>query len=267
MRQSMATVHDCLAFNAAEHPVALQLGGSDAAKVAEAARIGESSAMTRSISTADVHPIAFSRAHLVRASCTHPTRGVLCGGNEGRSCIPVTVKCRIGVDDQDTEVALNDLADSVFAEGADALWVHARKAWLEGLSPRENRDIPPLDYERVYRLKQRLPEKFIGINGGIQTVEEGGEHLRHVDGVMLAVQLITRRQCWMVPMRCSGKARRRPISPRCSKPWPPMWTITSREVDACPILRAIWLACFMAGPAPAASARSYPRMPTSRARN
>jgi tRNA-dihydrouridine synthase A len=77
------------------------------------------------------------------------------------------------------------LADGVFQAGADALWVHARKAWLEGLSPKENRDIPPLDYQRVYRLKERLRERFIGINGGIQSLSEAQEHLRHVDGVML----------------------------------------------------------------------------------
>ena len=99
--------------------------------------------------------------------------------------IPVTVKCRIGVDEQDPEIALDALADAVFAAGADALWVHARKAWLEGLSPKENRDIPPLDYQRVYRLKARLPNRFIGINGGIQTLDEAVRHLGHVDAVML----------------------------------------------------------------------------------
>jgi tRNA-dihydrouridine synthase A len=99
--------------------------------------------------------------------------------------IPVTVKCRIGVDDQDPEPALDALADAVVAAGVDALWVHARKAWLKGLSPKENRDIPPLDYDRVYRLKQRLPDLYIGINGGIADLEAAEAHLAHVDGVML----------------------------------------------------------------------------------
>jgi tRNA-dihydrouridine synthase A len=99
--------------------------------------------------------------------------------------LPVTVKCRIGVDDQDPEPALDALADGVLAAGADALWVHARKAWLEGLSPKENREIPPLDYARVYRLKARKPNEFIGINGGIQSLAEVSAHLGHVDGVML----------------------------------------------------------------------------------
>jgi tRNA-dihydrouridine synthase A len=99
--------------------------------------------------------------------------------------VPVTVKCRIGVDDQDPEEALDRLAGCVLDAGADAIWVHARKAWLSGLSPKENRDVPPLDYFRVYRLKQRLPDVFIGINGGIRSLEEASAHLQRVDGVML----------------------------------------------------------------------------------
>jgi tRNA-dihydrouridine synthase A len=100
--------------------------------------------------------------------------------------VPVTVKCRLAVDDQDAEAALDALADAVLAAGADALWVHARKAWLSGLSPKENRDVPPLDYGRVYRLKARLgPGVFVGINGGIPSLAAAEEHLRHVDGVML----------------------------------------------------------------------------------
>jgi tRNA-dihydrouridine synthase A len=99
--------------------------------------------------------------------------------------IPVTVKCRIGIDDQDPEIALDVLARGVVAAGADALIVHARKAWLNGLSPKENRDIPPLDYDRVYRLKATLPDVPIIINGGIGGVVEAARHLDHVDGVML----------------------------------------------------------------------------------
>ncbi|HEY4203692.1 MAG TPA: tRNA dihydrouridine(20/20a) synthase DusA, partial [Xanthobacteraceae bacterium] len=99
--------------------------------------------------------------------------------------IPVTVKCRIGVDDQDPEVALDRLARGVVAAGADMVIVHARKAWLNGLSPKENRDIPPLDYDRVYRLKAALPNVPIVINGGIAGIEEAKQHLAYVDGVML----------------------------------------------------------------------------------
>jgi tRNA-dihydrouridine synthase A len=99
--------------------------------------------------------------------------------------IPVTVKCRLGVDEQDIEPALDAMADAVFAQGCDALIVHARKAWLKGLSPKDNRTIPPLDYDRVHRLKARLPDKIIAINGGIETIDTCVEELRHVDGVML----------------------------------------------------------------------------------
>ena len=99
--------------------------------------------------------------------------------------IPVTVKCRIGIDDQDPEIALDVLARGVVAAGADALVVHARKAWLNGLSPKENRDIPPLDYDRVYRLKAALPNVPVIINGGIGSIAEAARHLDHVDGVML----------------------------------------------------------------------------------
>jgi tRNA-dihydrouridine synthase A len=99
--------------------------------------------------------------------------------------IPVTVKCRIGIDDQDPEVALDTLARGVIAAGSDALIVHARKAWLNGLSPKQNRDIPPLDYDRVYRLKAALPHVPVIINGGIASIAEASAHLTHVDGVML----------------------------------------------------------------------------------
>ena len=99
--------------------------------------------------------------------------------------LPVSVKCRIGVDDQDPEAALDELAGAVDAAGAEAIWVHARKAWLDGLSPKENRDVPPLDYKRVYRLKVDRPGIFIGINGGVGTLGEAADHLKRVDGAML----------------------------------------------------------------------------------
>jgi tRNA-dihydrouridine synthase A len=99
--------------------------------------------------------------------------------------LPVTVKCRLGVDDQDGEGSLDRFADAVVAAGAAALIVHARKAWLAGLSPRENRDVPPLDHARVHRLKRRLFDFPVIINGGIHTLVEVEQHLRHVDGVML----------------------------------------------------------------------------------
>jgi tRNA-dihydrouridine synthase A len=99
--------------------------------------------------------------------------------------IPVTVKCRIGIDDQDPETALEIFARAAEAAGADALIVHARKAWLKGLSPKENREVPPLDYSRVYRLKAAHPRLTVVLNGGIAGVESALSHLAHVDGVMM----------------------------------------------------------------------------------
>lgn len=175
-----------LGFDDAEHPVALQLGGSDPRKLAEAAVIGEAFGydeinLNVGCPSDRVQSGTFGaclmKTPLLVAQCVAAMKAAV--------KIPVTVKCRIGVDDQDPEPALDTLADGVLAAGADALWVHARKAWLEGLSPKENRDIPPLDYSRVYRLKARKPKEFIGINGGIQSLDEVSEHLRHVDGAML----------------------------------------------------------------------------------
>jgi tRNA-dihydrouridine synthase A len=112
--------------------------------------------------------------------------------------IPVTVKCRIGIDNQDPEASLDTLARTVVAAGVDALIVHARKAWLDGLSPKENRDIPPLDYDRVYRLKRAHPALNISINGGILSVEDAARHLAHVDGVMMG------RAAYQEPWRLLG---------------------------------------------------------------
>ncbi|MGH7005427.1 MAG: tRNA dihydrouridine(20/20a) synthase DusA [Alphaproteobacteria bacterium] len=175
-----------LGFAEAEHPVALQLGGSDPAKLAKAARIGE--AMGYGEINLNVGCPSDRVQSGTFGACLMKTPQIVGRGVEAMKravSIPVTVKCRIGVDEQDSEIALDALADTVFAAGADALWVHARKAWLKGLSPKENRDIPPLDYERVYRLKGRNPNRFIGINGGIHTLDEAESHLAHVDGVML----------------------------------------------------------------------------------
>ncbi|CCV13715.1 tRNA-dihydrouridine synthase A [Mesorhizobium sp. STM 4661] len=175
-----------LGFDDAEHPVALQLGGSDPRKLAEAARIGEAFGydeinLNVGCPSDRVQSGTFGaclmKTPVLVADCVAAMKAAV--------KIPVTVKCRIGVDEQDPEPALDTLADGVFSAGANALWVHARKAWLEGLSPRENRDIPPLDYDRVYRLKTRRPNEFIGINGGIQSLEEALKHIDHVDGAML----------------------------------------------------------------------------------
>ncbi|MBN9071111.1 MAG: tRNA dihydrouridine(20/20a) synthase DusA [Rhizobiales bacterium] len=175
-----------LGFDAAEHPVALQLGGADPAKLAEAARIGASFGYDEINLNVGCPSDRVQSGTFGACLMRTPALVAECvAAMKGSAGIPVTVKCRIGVDDQDPEIALSDLAGQVFAAGADALWVHARKAWLEGLSPKENRDVPPLDYGRVYRLKQAHPDRFIGINGGIVSLHEASAHLRHVDGVML----------------------------------------------------------------------------------
>ncbi|MCI0999705.1 MULTISPECIES: tRNA dihydrouridine(20/20a) synthase DusA [Ochrobactrum] len=175
-----------LGFDAAEHPIALQLGGSDPVKLAEAAKIGigfgyDEINLNVGCPSDRVQSGTFGACLMqtpeVVARCVEAMKAAV--------SVPVTVKCRIGVDDQDPEVALDALADLALAAGADALWVHARKAWLKGLSPKENREIPPLDYDRVYRLKQRLGDVFFGINGGITTLDEAKTHLEQMDGVML----------------------------------------------------------------------------------
>lgn len=175
-----------LGFSQTEHPVALQLGGSDPAKLAQAAQIGEAYGydeinLNVGCPSDRVQSGAFGACLMLTpqlvAQCVAAMKQAV--------KIPVTVKCRIGVDDQDQETALSELSRLVIAEGADALWVHARKAWLQGLSPKENRDIPPLDYDRVYRLKQDYPHYFIGINGGITNMEATQNHLLHTDGVMM----------------------------------------------------------------------------------
>lgn len=175
-----------LGFDVSEHPVALQLGGSDPRDLATAAQIGEDFGYDEINLNVGCPSDRVKDGRFGACLMAEPAlvaEGVAAMKRAVR--IPVTVKCRIGIDDQDPEVALDTLARSVIAAGADALVVHARKAWLNGLSPKENRDIPPLDYDRVYRLKAAWPDVPIIINGGITSLAEAKRHLAHVDGVML----------------------------------------------------------------------------------
>ncbi|MCC8935100.1 tRNA dihydrouridine(20/20a) synthase DusA [Bradyrhizobium sp. Arg68] len=175
-----------LAFDASEHPLALQLGGSDPSDLATAARIGEDFGYDEINLNVGCPSDRVKDGRFGACLMAEPTlvaEGVAAMKRAVK--IPVTVKCRIGIDDQDPEAALDVLARGVIAAGADTLVVHARKAWLNGLSPKENRDIPPLDYDRVYRLKAALPDVPIIINGGILSLAEAKRHLAHVDGVML----------------------------------------------------------------------------------
>ena len=175
-----------LGFSREEHPLAIQLGGSDPRKLAEAARI----AVDRGYDEVNLNvgcPSDRVRSGTFGACLMRDPElvGDLVAAIAAAVDRPVSVKCRIGVDEQDPEPALDALADAVLAAGASAIWVHARKAWLSGLSPKENREVPPLDYDRVHRLKQRLPDAFIGINGGIHSLDYAAAHLRALDGVML----------------------------------------------------------------------------------
>jgi tRNA-dihydrouridine synthase A len=175
-----------LGFDPAEHPVGLQLGGSDPDKLAAASRIGADwgydeinlniGCPSDRVQSGRFGACLMAEPDLV-ATCVHAM-------GEAAS-VPVTVKCRIGIDDQDTESGLDTFIDTVAEAGCTTFIVHARKAWLQGLSPKENRDVPPLDHDRVRRLKARRPELEIVINGGIASLAEAEPHLAHVDGVML----------------------------------------------------------------------------------
>jgi len=175
-----------LGFDASEHPVALQLGGSEPSDLATAAKIGEDFGYDEINLNVGCPSDRVKDGRFGACMMAEPALVADCVQAMKHAVrIPVTVKCRIGIDDQDPELSLDELARGVIAAGADALIVHARKAWLSGLSPKENRDIPPLDYRRVYRLKAAWPQVPIIINGGIASVAEAKQHLGFVDGVML----------------------------------------------------------------------------------
>lgn len=175
-----------LGFHPAEHPIALQLGGSNPVRLAEAARIGadfgyDEINLNVGCPSGRVQSGQFGACLMLQpdlvAACVVAIRSVV--------DVRVTVKCRLGVDDQDPEEALDAIADAVVLAGVDGLWVHARRAWLSGLSPKQNRTVPPLDHERVNRLKQRLPDVSIGLNGGLSDLTGCREALKQVDAVML----------------------------------------------------------------------------------
>src|ERR1700740_2255473 len=162
-----------LGFDASEHPVALQLGGSNPRELASAAEIGEDFGYDEVNLNVGCPSDRVKEGRFGACLMAEPALVAACVEAMKRAVkIPVTVKCRIGIDDQDPEIALDALARGVVAAGADALIVHARKAWLNGLSPKENRDIPPLDYDRVYRLKATMLDVPVIINGGIASLGE-----------------------------------------------------------------------------------------------
>jgi tRNA-dihydrouridine synthase A len=175
-----------LGFCACEHPVALQLGGCDPDALATCAKVGADFGYDEINLNVGCPSDRVQEGRFGACLMAEPELVAQCVLAMKRAVsIPVTVKCRIGIDDQDAETALFAFAHAIVDAGADALIVHARKAWLNGLSPKENRDVPPLDYELVYRLKASVPNVPVVINGGIGSLEEAKTHLAHVDGVML----------------------------------------------------------------------------------
>lgn len=175
-----------LGFSAIEHPVALQLGGSDPKKLAEAARIGAECGYD------EINLNCGCPSDRVQSGCfgavlmrTPELAAECAAGMRAASPVPVTIKCRTGVDEQSPREALPAFVQACAAAGITTFAVHARKAWLSGLSPAQNREIPPLDYGLVYELKRMRPELTIIVNGGITSLDAAEQHLSFVDGVML----------------------------------------------------------------------------------
>lgn len=175
-----------LDFSPAEHPIALQLGGSDPDGLVEAAKIGADwgydeinlnvGCPSNRVQSGQFGACLMQTPDLVAACLAAMNHAV---------DVPVTLKCRIGVDDQEPTEALFALVEKCAASGVRHVIVHARKAWLQGLNPKQNRDVPRLDYGLVYALKEAYPELTIVINGGIETLAQAQTHTRHVDGVMM----------------------------------------------------------------------------------
>lgn len=176
-----------IGFSPAEQPVALQLGGSDPAKLAAAAAIGAEAGYVEINLNVGCPSDRVQEGRFGACLMAEPRLVAACiAAMRGAVAVPVTVKCRIGIDDQDSERDFAAFIERVAGDGGcQTFVVHARKAWLNGLSPRENREVPPLEHARVYRLKDARPDLTVVINGGIVSLDEAQAHLRYVDGVML----------------------------------------------------------------------------------
>ena len=175
-----------LGYDAGQHPVALQLGGSDPADLAVAAKIGEDYGYDEINLNVGCPSDRVQSGRFGACLMREPQLVADCmAAMAAAVSVPVTVKCRIGVDDQDPEQSLFELVDLSAKAGVSSFVVHARKAWLKGLSPKENRDVPPLDYPLVHRLKARRPDLTVVINGGVPDLDLSLIQLEHVDGVML----------------------------------------------------------------------------------
>ncbi len=175
-----------LGFDEAEHPLALQLGGSDPKDLATCAKVAEDWGYVEVNLNVGCPSDRVQSGSFGACLMGEPELVADCfAAMQGATSLPVTVKCRIGIDDQEPEVALRDFIAKVSGAGCKTFIIHARMAWLEGLSPKENRDVPPLNYDLVYAVKQENPDLEIIINGGIMTLEETDAHLEKCDGVMM----------------------------------------------------------------------------------
>ena len=187
-----------LAFDPAEHPVALQLGGSDPALLAEAAAAGAAAGydeinLNVGCPSDRVQEATFGACLMLRprqvADCVRAMQAAV--------SVPVTVKCRIGIDDRDDWAFLREFVAAIADAGCGTVIVHARKAILKGLSPKQNREIPPLDYPRAWRVKREFPALAVVVNGGLRTVAQVQEQLAHADGVMLGREAY--HNPWLLP--------------------------------------------------------------------
>jgi tRNA-dihydrouridine synthase A len=175
-----------LGYDPAEHPVALQLGGCESTALAQSARVGADFGYDEINLNVGCPSDRVQEGRF--GACLMAEPALVAEGVAAMKAavkVPVTVKCRIGIDEQDPEETLFSFTEAVNAAGANALIVHARKAWLKGLSPKENRDVPPLDYALVHRLKRAHSDLEIIINGGIASLEQAQEQISFVDGVMM----------------------------------------------------------------------------------
>ncbi len=181
---------DYLGFNDEEHPLVLQLGGSDPQAMAECAKRAQAMGYDEVNINVGCPSDRVQNGRFGACLMAEPKLVAECvDAMKQAADIPVTVKSRIGIDDLDSYEFLHEFIDTVKQSGCQHFIIHARKAWLSGLSPKQNRDIPPLDYARVYQIKQDFPELAISINGGIKSFEETNEHLQHIDGVMIGREI------------------------------------------------------------------------------
>ncbi|WP_275540943.1 tRNA dihydrouridine(20/20a) synthase DusA [Idiomarina tyrosinivorans] len=202
---------DFLAYNSAEHPLALQLGGSDPAAMAHCAALAEQRGYDEININVGCPSDRVQNGMFGACLMADPKLVADCvTAMKAAVAIPVTVKTRLGIDEHDSDEFLWRFTDAVVDAGVDSLIVHARKAWLKGLSPKENREIPPLQYERVYQLRQRYPELPLAINGGVKTAAEIAHHLNHVDSVMVGREAY--QNPWLLAELADQQASREAIA-------------------------------------------------------